>query len=176
MPSDDASKSIINFLSEFAVQTRFFNLDTLTSSQPLQTLDPIKRWSVEISAAIMKQYDTVRQSERRANHSKILANTYVPAFVNVTSGAGLNLTNVHPFACDELTARDVNKHAQFVTLTIMRHLSEVLISVSDHAHGPDMPTMNDQIGFFCNEDKLLKSYNPTESPCHIPITVRLRCD
>jgi hypothetical protein len=51
LPDDPISTGIINFLSDFAKVTRYFNIDFITGGKSIQMGDPIKIWHSTVGVA-----------------------------------------------------------------------------------------------------------------------------
>ena len=54
--SDQIFEKIIHLLSDFAMQARYYNLDTLTGRQQRTNIEPLARWEADINSLIIERH------------------------------------------------------------------------------------------------------------------------
>lgn len=69
--SDLLIRKIVNFLTEFSMSTRYYNLDVVTGSNPRGN-EPLAHWDNEICSIILKRYLI---SKKKKQEYKVLANS-----------------------------------------------------------------------------------------------------
>jgi hypothetical protein len=161
LPSDSITNQIIEFLSEFAVGTRYYNIDFFVGGKSKRMGDPIKNWHAKVGAPILElpAVRSKRQLWRVQGHD--VGRLISPALVVRTAADGRPLSTVPEVVISDNEAREINKVAQWKTLPIVRYLSLLIIDLSEaaHASGTDfIPYMREHFGIFCGDDAILRRY------------------
>ena len=161
LPSDAITVSLIEFLSDFAKATRYFNIDLMVGGQSSHMDDPIKVWHNMIGSAVRSRLETKAKKKRLQTQAAKGAHALSPAVVFSTSADGTLLTNVSELLLSEYQAGEINKQAQSKTLGIVRFLSLLLIDLSEAAHAAGLnfiPYLREHFGFFCADDAIIRRY------------------
>lgn len=124
---DALYRSIISFLSEFATQARYYNLDLITG-RPQHGDEPLKRWADQINAEIERRHyreSAARNETIRQATSAMEKHT----FVMMTDESGNDVTSLHQFYTDgdKVTCRQ--KYSMFYIYNIARFLCNTLASL-----------------------------------------------
>jgi hypothetical protein len=92
---DALYKSIITFLSDFATQARYYNLDLITGKQQ-QGDEPLKRWADEINAEIVSRHykESAKRTEKIHEVSEAMEEN---TFVMMTDESGNAITSLKHF-------------------------------------------------------------------------------
>jgi hypothetical protein len=159
LPSDRVTDHIIEFLSDFAKGSRYYNIDFLVGGKSGNVSDPIKRWHAKVGAAILALPEIKAKRPRLEAKAQQLADLISPAIVFTTAADGTTLSTVSELSISESEAREINKQAQWKTLAIVRFLSLVIIELAISAGSHNfIPDMREHFGFFCGDDTTLHRY------------------
>ena len=95
-------KNTIKFLSEFAKNTRYYNLDVLTGKE-MQNLNPIEQWN-NIEKMILKQYNVkIKETQNKKEIVNKINEVSDILFLDMNS----NLVNEARYIVDEVEKRNI---------------------------------------------------------------------
>ena len=158
--SDTLYEKIMNFLSDFANQARYYNLDTLTGRQQ-SNKEPLKRWDEEINSIILKRHYKPRK-EKLEQIKAIAAMAENSTFVKFSDDGGNDVGSLREFYLkgDQVTTKQ--KYSMYYLYVIIRFLSHLL---GDLQHeGRLYPDLQEFFVVFRNGDNSYvlnkKSWNP----------------
>jgi hypothetical protein len=161
LPGDSITNDIIEFLSEFAKGTRYYNIDFFVGGKSKGMGDPIKNWHAKVGAAILALPEILAKRQHLQAQSQQVASLLSPAVVFATAADGTSLSTVAELSISEGEANEVNKQAQWKILAIVRYLSLLIADLADAAHAAShsfVPDMKEHFGFFCGDDSILHRY------------------
>ena len=161
LPNDNITSLIMEFLSEFAQATRYFNIDFMVGGRAVQIGDPIKIWHQKVGAATLASPQISAKRQRWYEQATAGASALSPAIVIATASDGTPLNDVAALLLSEHEANEINKQAQWKVLGIVRFLSLLLIDVGGAAHAGGyafVPDFRDHFGFFCGDDAIIRRY------------------
>jgi hypothetical protein len=158
--TDVLYKSIITFLSDFARQARYYNLDLITGRQQ-QGDEPLKRWADEINAEIESRHykESAKRNEKIREVSGAMEEH---TFVMMTDESGNAITSLKHFYTDgdKVTCRQ--KYSMFYIYTIARFLCDTLASLETKCGF--YPFLREFFAIFQNTDRSYvlnkKAWNP----------------
>ena len=115
-------KNTIKFLSEFAKNTRYYNLDVLTGKE-MQNLNPIEQWN-NIEKMILKQYNVkIKETQNKKEIVNKINEVSDILFLDMNS----NLVNEARYIVDEVEKRNIIQgYDVLVFYKIIRSLVETL--------------------------------------------------
>ena len=156
-------RRIISILSDFAVQTSFFNLDMLTDGEQTGVMGPLTRWEKEINALIIERHVRVRPHERNATNrlfgTDFLENCSV---VYGISEDGTEISSLSEAVQQTMLSSTKQKYSMYYVYVLVRYLAELLGLLE--AEGRFYPYLREFFMVFLNDnrDAILrkKSWNP----------------
>jgi hypothetical protein len=160
-PSDSITNQIIEFLSEFAEGTRYYNIDFFVGGKSKGIGDPIKNWRAKIGAAILALPEIKAKSQRWQAQAQQVGRLMSPAVVFKTAADGTMLSTVAEAFISDAGTREIIKQAQWKLLSVVHYLSLLIINLADAAHTAGhafVPYMREHFGFFCGDDAILRRY------------------
>jgi len=158
--TDAIIQSVVVFLSDFATQSRYHNLDSLTG-RPHRTDEPLRRWDSEICAAIVtRHYRPNPRKEREASAvAEAMESMVAVAF---SSESGDPVDTMHAFVTRGLTVSIKQKYSAYYIYSIVRFLSLLLFEL-EHK-GRFYPCLREFFKLFISDEKKWilnkKSWNP----------------
>jgi hypothetical protein len=161
LPRDGITDQIIEFLSEFAEGTRYYNIDFFVGGKSTRMGDPIKNWHAKIGAAILELPKNKPKRQHLQTKAQQVGHLMSPALVFRTAADGGVLSTVAEAFISDAEAREINKQAQWKILSIVRYLSLLITDLADGAHAAGhgfVPHMEEHFGFFCGDDATLHRY------------------
>jgi hypothetical protein len=161
LPSDGITNQIIEFLSEFAESTRYYNIDFFVGGKSKRMGDPIKNWHAKVEGLILELPEVRAKRHLWQAQAHDIGRLMSPAVVFRTAADGRTLSTVPEVVISDNEAREINKVAQWKTLAIVRYLSLLIIDLSETAHTLGthfIPYMREHFGFFCGDDAILRRY------------------
>jgi hypothetical protein len=161
LPSDKITSLIMEFLSEFAKATRYFNVDFMVGGKSVQIGDPIKIWHRRVGTAILASPQIGAKRQRWHASATSRASALSPAIVLATASDGTPMNDVTTLLLSEYEANEINKQAQWKVLGIVRFLSLLLIDVGEAANEGGyafVPDFRDHFCFFCGDDAIIRRY------------------
>lgn len=151
---------ILNFLSDFANQSRYYNLDTLTGRQQ-NNEEPLKRWDEDVNSIILKRHYKPRK-EKLEQIKAIAAMAENSTSVKFSDDSGNDVGSLKQFYLkgDQVTTKQ--KYSMYYIYVIVRFLSNLL---ADLQHEERLyPFLQEFFVVFRNSDKSYvlnkKSWNP----------------
>ena len=157
---DTLSGIILNFLSDFANQARYYNLDTLTGRQQ-NNKEPMKRWDEEVNSVILKRHYKPKK-EKLEQIKAIAAMAENSTFVKFSDDGGNDVGSLRDFYLkgDQVTTKQ--KYSMYYIYVIVRFLSNLLADLQ--REGRLYPVLQEFFVVFRNSDKSYvlnkKSWNP----------------
>ncbi len=120
---DPLTSKIISNLSDFAIQARYYNLDSLVGIQQSGD-EPLKRWAADIFTEIETRHYRVRESS--SNELQTLGKILdMHSTIFHSSESGDPITTARRFAEESHKAKTRQKYSMFYCYTIVRYLCEV---------------------------------------------------
>ena len=151
---------ILNFLSDFANQSRYYNLDTLTGRLQ-NNEEPLKRWDEDVNSIVLKRHYKPRK-EKLEQIKAIAAMAENSTFVKFSDDSGNDVGSLKQFYLkgDQVTTKQ--KYSMYYIYVIVRFLSNLLADLQ--YEGKLYPVLQDFFVVFRNSDKSYvlnkKSWNP----------------
>jgi hypothetical protein len=162
LPNSVIHKGIIKTLSEFAIGTRYYNLDFLAGdSKAVHSSDPLKAWYERVIDPILKEHYTERHRNRHIEKSR-LAEATMGAFtlVRYHTETGESLDSVYKASIHSAKTEFAKPYSRMYVMQIIRFLA-VLLSELSHAsmkeRMEEVPYMSDFFRIFYNEDAYFRS-------------------
>jgi hypothetical protein len=120
---DEICKEIIYFLSEFAVKTRYYNLDNLNSEDISK--EPLTVWNNKINSIINQRH--YKNNDERVKKIKELTKKLDDLlFVSVFDSQDKHITTIENFYTKGLSINTERKYSVFYTYKIIRFLSNLI--------------------------------------------------
>lgn len=146
LKADPIFDMIINFLTEFANSSRYYNLDTL-SGKLSHTDEPLRKWNKTINRLIVERH--FKQNENKAQRISALANMIEDRFiVSFENENGKKITNIRDFYLEGMTVDVKQKYSMFYSYVIVRFLSNLLWNLDRNYH----PFVSEYFMIFRNTD------------------------
>lgn len=146
---DSLYQRLVSFLSDFAVQARYYNLDYLTGKQQTGT-EPLARWDQEICAEIIKRH--YRPNQRRLEYKRQLVNGVEDVFsIRHIREDGSRINNVAALIMHEDTISTKQKHSMYYLYTVARFLGRLCAKLENK--GGFYPYLQEFFALFINDDK-----------------------
>lgn len=119
---------IIDFLTDFAHSSRYYNLDTLTGHQN-KTDEPLRRWNTKINKIIVERH--YRYNQKKVEEIEKLTDAFGGHFlVSFDNEDGKEISNIKDLYLEGLTVDVKQKYSMFYIYCIVRFLSELLRHLS----------------------------------------------
>jgi hypothetical protein len=158
---DDIYDKIVTFLSDFAMQSRYYNLDALTGRQQSSNIEPLTRWNDEINSLILERH--YKPKEKDIKGLKMLSN-FMEDFSLVMhtdeSGRAINTVKDLLISGDAVTTKQ--KYSMYYIYVAIRFIAELFISLE--YCGNFFPCLREFFILFNNNSKTeilrKKSWNP----------------
>lgn len=151
---------IILFLSEFAVSSRYYNLNFLAKNQDDVVLDPIMIWFTSIGSQILEQHYSPRQRQKDIASAQLMQQTIGPfALVRHIAEDGTSLDDIESAALQTSRVKVIQKYGTFYCAKIVRYLFMVLYEMVHAAHKVHLPVpfLYELFFPFLNDDAYLLS-------------------
>lgn len=160
-PSSEIHVAMITTLAEFALTTRYYNLDYLTRGKAAGLTSGPSAWINRVGRPILKQHYSPRKQVGDILEAQALGRTTG----GVVSGirfdeAGDAITSVEEGLIHAAEIRVVQRFGQFYCLQLIRYLAAVLEELRSIAHSGgfrDVPFFGGVFAWFLNDDAMLKS-------------------
>jgi len=157
---DSFYETIIQFLSDFAMKARYYNLDALTGNKQ-NSDEPYKKWNIDISETIVQRHYR-RNTIGFANRMKIAHKMDGYSFVDLHDENGNKIKNLNEFYTKGDTVKTKQKYSMFYLYEIVRFLGDLLFEL--HHEGGLYPDLPEFFQIFQNDEKTSvlnkKSWNP----------------
>lgn len=152
---------IIILLSDFAMQSRYYNLDILTGRMQRNNIEPLARWEDEINSLIIKKHFRPRKSTI-AQWKKVVETIGEKAVVRYTHESGEEINSFREMAQHGMKANTKQKYSMYYVYIIVRYLSNLLKTLE--YKGQFYPFLREFFFIFMieNRSEILrkKSWNP----------------
>jgi hypothetical protein len=131
-PVDPIHQGIEETLSEFAIKSRYYNLDYITGAAGQQT-DPINMWWEKVAKPICARHYSERQMKKRSAEAEIVAEIFgAHTFVLHEGENGVGINDLGTFFARGGVTAVVQKYGRFYTLQIVRWLASILSDLSHY--------------------------------------------
>lgn len=152
---------IIKLLSDFAVDSRYYNLDCLTGIKKDKSIEPLASWEQKINSKILNRH--FRPNKRTIAQWEYLATKMEDlSYVRHTSEDGSEINTFKAYAAQAMVAETKQKYSMYYVYTIIRFLCEILSELE--WKGQFYPFLREYFVVFLNPEKQYvlnkKSWNP----------------
>lgn len=158
--NDSIQAPIVQFLTDFATNARYYNLDTLTGRSH-QSLEPLARWNSEVCSTIVQRH--YKPSERR--QAKIaLVGEPLGSFAHIqqTSDSGVQLTDAASAVSESALIDTKQRYSRLYLLALVKYVCNVLRELE--YKGNFYPCLREFFPVFTGgnrkDDLKKKSWNP----------------
>jgi hypothetical protein len=161
LPCDPISISLIEFLSNFAKATRYFNIDVIVGGKSIGLGDPVKSWHEKVGAAILATPRIKAKERRWQKKAASIGRVLSPAVAFGVDASGTLLTSVASLSFSQQQAQEINEQAKRKLLAIVRFLASLAIDLAETARDAGstfIPYLREHFGFFCEEDAIIGGY------------------
>lgn len=150
---------IIEFLTEFAEYTRYYNLNLIIgNARAKNDKEPLLRWFVDVGSDIASIHYTQRMRERDEANAGAMAGLFGP-YMHVTHTAedGSELSDAYSAALQTGRSKFMQKYGTFYCVRLCRYSYRILRGINDAAHAAriDVPYMCEHFFPFENDDSYL---------------------
>lgn len=147
--ADALHPKIIQWLTDFAKTTRYYNLDTLTGKTHA-TDEPLVRWEKEVCGEIVARH--YRPSQARLQELRLVKQVLGSfAHVQYTSGAGTQLNDPASAVDESATIKVKQKFSLYYLYRLSRFACQVLIEL-EYA-GNFFPNLREFFPLFTSDDR-----------------------
>jgi hypothetical protein len=161
-PNDGVHQGIIQTLSEFAKQTRYYNLDFLTGSNSASRPEPVEIWWKRVGEPILARHYTARQRAKDAavakNLDKLLRGK---ARVIHHSETGDAINDIAGLTLRGGATRVVQKYGRLYVLQIVRWLTCMIFELAHegaYTHGIEpLSGREEPFKMFLNDDSYFRT-------------------
>lgn len=122
---DEIVNKILILLSDFALQARYYNLDTLTGRQQRNGIEPLSRWETEINNIILKRHFRPRK-ETIAQWKYIIKELEGNSYTQHITENGLEINSFRGLANHGMLVPTKQKYSMYYVYTIIRYLCQLL--------------------------------------------------
>jgi hypothetical protein len=134
-PKDTVHQGIVQTLSEFAIQTRYYNLDLVTGGKAPMPEEPVRAWWKRVGGPILSQHYTARQKQKdKATADALDESLREYVMVRHHCETGESIDDLAALIRRNGASRVVQKFGRLYVLQIVRWLS-YLIAVLAHEGG-----------------------------------------
>lgn len=153
-------KIIMQFLSDFAVQSRYYNLDSLTGKQQSNE-EPLKRWNDEVNSIILNRHYKPRK-EKLEQIKAITTMAEDSTFVRFSDDNGHEIGSLKQLYLegDQVTMKQ--KYSMYYIYVIIRFLCNLLASLQHK--GRLYPILQEFFVVFRNNDRSYVLNKKTRNP------------
>lgn len=146
---DEIIQIIIEYLSEFAQTSQYYNLDGLTGKHQ-QNKEPLNRWNEEINSIILSRH--YKQRKKKVEQIEaISAQLEDITSVMLTSENGQGITSIREFYMEGDKVSIKQKYSMYYIYIIARFLVNVLSSLE--SHGQFYPFLKEYFYHLACEDR-----------------------
>jgi hypothetical protein len=126
-PKDKVHQAIIQNLSEFAIQTRYYNLDLVTGGKAPMPEEPVRAWWKRVGEPILSQHYTARQKHQdKATADALDESLREYVMVRHHSETGESIDDLAALIRRDGASRVVRKYGRLYVLQIVRWLSYLI--------------------------------------------------
>jgi hypothetical protein len=126
---DPLHKQIISFFSEYALISRYYNLDSLTGIE--KTEDPLSKWK-EIQKVIEKRHG--KPTEINSLHKEALDILNTKVFIITKNEQGKNINTATDYFLEFTNLEIVQGHSVYYTYQVICYLVDLLNQLSRKKH------------------------------------------
>jgi hypothetical protein len=123
MSSDPLFTKIVDFLTEFAMKSRYYNLDTLTGQTGLGD-EPLARWNKDICSELLARH--FRMTKRKAIMIAMASRMGDHSVVLHTDEEGKEITTIDSMAENSIIVTDKQRYTRLYLFKIFRFITGVL--------------------------------------------------
>ena len=147
LSNDNLHQQIIELLSDFAIKTRYFNLDTITGKKS-ESQEPLKLWNTTINHEIIKRhYKTNSVNEK---FDELVDNLYSEnVFVLHHNDDGKPILNYNDLINEKKFLEVKQKYSMYYVYNVVRYLSCLLQTIDKGL----MPVASEYFQIFRITDK-----------------------
>ena len=152
-PDDTISSGIIQTLSEFALETRYYNLDFLSGVK--KSNDPISMWHDRVSKPILdSHYSDATRLKAEEMASRIGSEVEPYTAVMHMAEDGTPIMSITAALVESAKIPILQEYSRMYCLRIVRYLSYVLINVGDEFRkiSKDTPYFEEYFGIYSCKD------------------------
>jgi hypothetical protein len=144
--SDPIYNIIIDFLTDFASVSRYYNLDTLTG-RPNVTGEPLREWNRKINSIIIERH--YRHNAKKAEAIKTITDIMQPhVLVSFDDEEGMKINDIKQFYLDGMKVDVKQKYSMFYVFCIVRFLSYLIAALDKGFY----PSISEYFILFRNTD------------------------
>jgi hypothetical protein len=161
LPDSEIHSGIIDTLSDFAMRSRYYNLDYLVGGKSASGYDPLHMWHDQVGKPILAKHYQEKQrlrDEANARVMQTLMGDYM--FVLHTKETGETIDSVEDAAYHASQTKLIQKFGQLYTLQIIRFGAHLIwdIEMIAHSNGlDDVPFLHEFFSGFYNDDTYFRS-------------------
>lgn len=136
IPPGGLEQEIISFLAQFAIKTRYYNLDFLISSKASSySKDPIAEWFDVIVKEILSRHYSQSKRKKDAHQAEVIENIVGNiSFVRHTAEDGSPITSMLEGALQTGRNKVIQKYGTFYCAKLSRFLYMILYDLNHLAH------------------------------------------
>ncbi len=144
---DNICEEIISFLNDFAVKSRYYNLDILTGTFN-NSDEPLKGWEEKIESKIIQKHYRYNK-EKQYLMSELGSKIDEFTLTSIHDKSGNHLQSMKDLLVKGLTVETGLKYSMFYTFKIIRFLSSLIFEIDHH---PLLPFISEHFVQFRNSD------------------------
>lgn len=167
-PSEPIVGDLIEFLSQFAKGSRYYNLDFLVGSAAAKHGDPLTLWTNTVAKPILERHQNLKKRQQTVvNANSLGAALQHVIMVRHESTDGTPIRSVADGMIQSSDEQLALRWAQLYSLQIVRFFSFLLGDLSYESYQRRLeiiPHFSDHLAMFCNADRMLKSRKTWLSP------------
>lgn len=161
-PRAPINDAIVSVLSDFASNvTRYYNLDLITGSARIASVDPLRSWHDQVFLPAAKlHYSPKRRAKDEASAAAVAALIGDVTSVHFFSETGDVLTDVETASSMTGMTKAVQPYVRMYVLQLARFMYVVMSDLGHSAMAQrcaDVPYLSDYFAIFCNDDRLFRS-------------------
>jgi hypothetical protein len=150
---DNINQELLCILSTFAQDTRYHNLDALSTKQ--NEKDPLEHWG-EIILSILKQDVSERQRNKVRGEAKLIANAICDISTTIIHGLDKRLLSTEEALALPGLHNQAVKFAVFRIISILSPIRDLISTLSHEAYRldieqPPFPQMQEFLEWMCND-------------------------
>jgi hypothetical protein len=160
-PSSDIHVAIISTLAQFALTTRYYNLDYLTGGKASRFQSGPAAWVDRVGQLILKKHYSAKKQLGDLIESQALQASMGDAVSAIRfDEAGKPITSLEQGLIHSAEIQVIQRFGQFYCLQLIRYLAAVLEELRSTAHRDgfgEIPFFGEIFAWFLNDDAMLKS-------------------
>jgi hypothetical protein len=157
LPDRRFADLFLGVLSEFATQSRYYNLDLLTGAAA-GSRDPVRAWAEDVGSYLEGHYPQQRKARDEARAAEALAALGSRTSIAQETELGEPIPHIGESVRHSLKVEYVQAEATFQTVRVIRYLAEILTEANHPAQagGLSVPYLWEFFAIFNNPDRVLK--------------------